>query len=172
MSGLESAFSQLDVFEPYGLNGLDPKAKIYRVCREDEDLTEDIRSKATSEKDEEIDTVNRHLNRGSERKSRYISTTASKAVALEWAFYTKEDKQNIKERKSANPIIEIDLSKIKQEQEATLINLTNEKAFNHFVSGATQINRAKSSQEIIFQWCIPREMFSELKNPPRPPPPK
>ena len=148
-----------------GLQGLDPNSTLYRVCRHNEDLRKDIVSKAQDEKSEEIKTVNQHINCGSKKKSRYISTTASLQVAREWSIYAKEDagKGRIPEKRPRPlRIIKIDLSKIQEKEKRKLINLTNEKVREHFVSGATQINRVKSSQEVIFQWKIPKVMFDIL----------
>ena len=158
-----------------GLQGLDPNSILYRVCRPDEDLDGDILSKARDEKSEEIQTVNKHINCGSRKASRYISTTTSPQVAREWACYAKEDAGKGKkptERESPHRIIKISLSQIQNEEKNKLINLNNEEVRNHFVSGATQINRVKSSQEVIFQWKIPKAMFSEWENPGKLPYPK
>ena len=171
VSNLTKKFETLQVGNDakfMGLQGLEPSSTLYRVCRDDEDLRKPILSKAQDEKSEEIKTVNQHINCGSRKASRYISTTASLLVAREWAFYAKEDagkRGEAKERTHPLRIIEIDLSKIQEEEKRLLINLTNNEVREHFVSGATQISRVKSSQEVIFQWKIPKAMFYVCKKP-------
>ena len=159
----------------YGLQGLDPSTVLYRVCRTDQDISADIVCKAKPGSQESQRSVNQHINSGSKLASRFISTTASRDVALKWAYYTKETPNDVKKRDEPLSIIEINLSKMSGMQELSdLINLTNQEVRNHFVSGATQINRVKSSQEVLFQWRIPKtnssgEIVFELwENPPIP----
>ena len=172
----------------YGLQGLDPNtAVLYRVCRYDEDTDQDILCKAKWGSEEAQRTVNQHINSGSRLASRFISSTVSKDVALQWAFYTKETPKDVKLRPNGpQPIIIIYLSRMKGMPELkNLINLTNEKVREHFVEGSTQINRVKSSHEVLFQWRIPKKncvlkadwyylrlveenVFELWKNPPQP----
>ena len=157
----------------YGLQGLDPNTVLYRVCRSNQDISKDIVCKAKPGSPESKRSVNQHINSGSTHASCFISTTASRDVALKWAYYTKETPDNVKKRNL--PIIEINLSKMSGMQELRdLINLTNQEVREHFISGATQINRVKSSQEVLFQWRIPKRnssgeiVFELWKNPPMP----
>ena len=159
----------------YGLQGLDPNTVLYRVCRSDQDISKDIECKANRGSKESERSVNQHINSGSRLASRFISTTASSDVALEWAYYTKETRGNVIKRSVPLPIIKINLSKMSGMQELSdLINLTNQEVREHFVSGATQISRVKSSQEVLFQWRIPKRnpreeiVFELWENPPMP----
>ena len=167
----------------YGLQGLNPDTVLYRVCRYDQDTDNDILCKAKPGSKEAERTVNQHINSGSRLASRFISSTVSPEVALQWAFYAKETPNDVKLRPNGpQPIIIIYLSKMKGMQELkNLINLTNKEVREHFVKGITQINRVKSSQEVLFQWRIPKKnvikkrdgclevtVFELWKNPPRP----
>ena len=149
---------------------------LYRVCRKDEDITKDIVSKAKQGTPEANRTVNQHINSGGKKDSSYISTTASPEVALQWAHYTKEKPNDVRKREEPLPIIKIDQSKM--EGMSKPINLTNESEREKYISGATQINRVKSSQEVLFEGRIPRQnsrgenVFEEWKNPPNPKKPK
>ena len=161
----------------YGLQGLDPNTVLYRVCRYDQDTDQDILCKAKRGSEEAQRTVNQHIKSGSRLASRFISSTVSKDVALQWAFYTKETPKDVKLRPNGpQPIIIIYLSRMKDMAELeNLINLTNEEVRKHFVKGSTQINRVKSSREVLFQWRIPKKncvlkenVFELWKNPPQP----
>lgn len=168
----------------YGLQGLDPDTVLYRVCRYDQDTDHDILCKAEPGSEEAKRTVNQHINSGSRLASRFISSTVSQDVALQWAFYTKETPNDVKLRPNGpQPIIIIYLSRMKGMPELkNLINLTNKKVREHFVKGITQINRVKSSHEVLFQWRIPKKnwvlkahggyveenVFELWKNPPQP----
>ena len=159
----------------YGLQGLDPNTVLYRVCRSDQDTNKDIVCKAKPGTPDAERSVNQHINSGSTKDSRFISTTASSDVALKWAYYTKESKDDVKKREVPLPMVKVDLSKMAGMQELKdLINLTDQDVREHFVSGATQINRVKSSQEVLFQWRIPKKnpsgkiVFELWKNPPVP----
>ena len=146
----------------YGLYGLRPDTKLYRVCTDDQDTNKDIVCKALRSTEEAKRTVNKHINSGSKFPSRFISTTALYDVAKDWASNTKEDPKNVVPRPGGPlPIIEIDLSRMTGMKELNdLINLTNQEVRTHFVSGATQINRVKSSEEVLFQWRIPKKNAS------------
>ena len=145
----------------YGLQGLSPNAVLYRVCRDDQDTNNDIVCKAKPGTEEATRTVNQHINSGSRLSSQYISTSASSDVVLKWTFYTKETPNDKKMREKPLPIIKIYLSKLAGMEELNdLINLTNKEVREYFVSGATQISRVKSSQEVLFQWCIPKKIES------------
>lgn len=149
---------------------------VYRVCRKDEDISKDIVAKAKQGTPDAKRTVNQHINSGGKKDSIYISTTASPKVAQEWAYYTKESPKDVREREEPLPIIKIDRSKMDGSSKS--INLTKESEREKHVSGATQINRAKSSQEVLFQHRIPKQnsrgenVFEEWKNPPKPEMPK
>ena len=146
----------------------------YRVCRKDEDISKDIVSKAKQGTPDAKRTVNQHINSGSKKDSPYISTTASPKVAQEWAYYTKENPKDVREREEPLRIVKIDRSKM----DGKPIDLTKASEREKYVSGATQINRAKSSQEVLFQDRIPKRnsrgenVFEEWKNPPKPEMPK
>ena len=150
----------------YGLQGLNPDTVLYRVCRYDQDTDNDILCKAKRGSKEAERTVNQHINSGSRLASRFISSTVSRKVALQWAFYTKETTKDVKLRPNGpHPIIIIDLSKMKGMQELKdLINLTNNEVQEHFVKGKPQINRVKSSQEVLFQWRIPKKNFIKKRD--------
>ena len=146
----------------YGLQGLDPDTSVlYRVCRYDQDTDNDILCKAKPGSKEADRTVNQHINSGSRLASQFISSTVSPEVALQWAFYTKETPKDVKLRPNGpHPIIIIDLSKMEGMQELKdLINLTNNEVQEHFVKGKPQINRVKSSKEVLFQWRIPKKNY-------------
>ena len=149
---------------------------VYRVCRKDEDLSKDIVAKAKPGTAEAKRTVNQHINSGSKKASRYISATASPEVARQWSYYTKETPKDVRPRDEPLPIIKIDPSKM--EGTSKPIDLTNESERQKHVSGATQINRVKSSQEVLFKDRIPKQtsrgedVFEEWKNPPKPNMPK
>ena len=146
----------------YGLQGLDPDTSVlYRVCRYDQDTDNDILCKAKPGSKEADRTVNQHINSGSRLASQFISSTVSPEVALQWAFYTKETPKDVKLRPNGpHPIIIIDLSKMEGMQELKdLINLTNNEVQEHFVKGTPQINRVKSSKEVLFQWRIPKKNY-------------
>ena len=89
-------------------------------------------------------------------------------VVLKWAFYAKETPNDIKKREKSLPIIKIYLSKFAGMKDLdNLIDLTNKDVRDYFVSGATQISRVKSSQEVLFLWGISkintsREIVFEL----------
>ena len=153
-----------------GLWGLD---KLYRVCRDDEAIKKGIQCRARGSSR----SVEDHINSGSKYFSRYISTTTSRDVALKWAYYTMENKY-IQEREKPQKIIEIYIFRIPPDTAKKMINLTVEEVRNHFLGGATQICRAKASQEVIFQKFIPKTnqcgetVYRLWKNPPKPPTPK
>lgn len=155
---------------------LEDKSHVYRVCRKDEDLSKDIVAKAKPGTAEAKRTVNQHINSGSKKASPYISATASPDVAREWSYYTKETPKDVRPRDEPRPIIKIDTSKM--EGTSKPIDLTNESERQKHVSGATQINRVKSSQEVLFKDRIPKQnsrgenVFEEWKNPPKPNMPK
>ena len=153
--------------------------KLYRVCRDDENIENAIKCKAGLFREDRRRTVEQHINSGSENNSRFISTTLSRDVALKWAFYTMENKYNIQERFTPLRIIKIDISKIPPETARGMINLTVEEVRNHFLRGATQVCRAKASQEVLFQDQIPEEnprtgeiVYKLWDDPPQPPKPK
>ena len=149
---------------------------LYRVCRKDEDISKDIVAKAKQGTPDAKRTVNQHINSGSKKDSSYISTTASPETAQQWAHYTKENPKDVREREEPLRIIKIDQSKM--DSTCKPIDLTKESEREKYVSGATQINRAKSSQEVLFQDRIPKQnsrgenVFEEWKNPPKPEMPK
>ena len=153
--------------------------KLYRVCRDDENIENAIKCKAALFSDDWLRTVEQHINSGSRKNSRFISTTLSRDVALNWAFYTMENKCNIQERSTPLRIIKIDIGNIPPETARGMINLTVEEVRNHFLRGATQVCRAKASLEVLFKDKIPevnprtREIVYKLwDDPPKPPKPK
>ncbi|CAB3989863.1 Hypothetical predicted protein [Paramuricea clavata] len=162
-----------------GMWGLD---ELYRVCRDDENINPDIVCKANpNDQDSWNRTVEQHINNGSQNSSRFISTTISRDVALKWAYYTMENPSNIEERLTPRRIIKIFISRIPQDTASQMINLTVEEVRNYFLGGATQICRAKSSQEVLFQKYIPfytwyqgssQQVFELWQHPPKPPKPK
>ena len=123
----------------------------YRVCRKDEDISKDIVCKAKQGTPEAQRTVNQHINSGGKKASRFISATASPDVA----HNTKENPKDVRERDAPQPIIKIDLSKLEDTHKP--IDLTSESERGKYVSGATQINRVKSSQEMLFKDRIPKQ---------------
>ncbi len=190
-------FTQEDM-EHCGLWGIDRLQVLYRVCRDDEDLDNDIVSKvgpsppqpsSTPKKEvskkevpkKEVSAkkaVNQHIHSG-HIPTQFISCTASRVKALEWAFYTKGTPYDIQDRPIPRRIIMIHISRIPPETASQIINLTREVVLRHFVSGSTQINRAKSSHEVLFQWRIPKKnsrgedvfelwQHPELEKPPKP----
>ena len=153
--------------------------KLYRVCRDDEKTEKAIKCKAALFSEDWLRTVEQHINSGSGKNSRFISTTLSRDVALKWALYTMENKCNIQERSTPLRIIKIDISKIPPETAREMINLTVEEVRNYFLRGATQVCRAKASLEVLFKDKIPEvnphtgEIVYKLwDDPPKPPKPK
>ena len=141
----------------YGLQGL-PCEVLYRVCRYDEDINRDINCKAPPGTEYEKRTPNQHINSGSKYPSRFISTTTSLKVAKHWAGETWEKQKNV--MPAPPPIIKIYLSRMTGMIELeNMINLSNPLVFGRFISGAIQINRVKSSDEILFQWRIPKKNY-------------
>ena len=146
----------------YGLQGLSPNAVLYRACLPDQDTDKDINSKAKPGSKDADRTVEQHIASGSKKSSRFISTTASHDVVFKWAT-------------EGQPIIKIYLSRMAGMPAIDeMINLTNTEVREHFIKGATHRNWAKSSQEVLFQWCIPKKnsrgenVFEVWKNPPKP----
>lgn len=182
-------FSAEDIFL-CGLQGIQPTGALYRALRPDENVDGNILSKAipnfVSVNQPQIAqiAVNQHIHSG-HIPSQFISTSLSLEKITEWAYYTMENPKNIQERPTPLQIIQIHISRLPERSVSGMINLTNEQVRNHFVSGDTQINRAKSSQEVLLQWEIPKinlivkcdefgqlglvpEVVFELIDPPKP----
>ena len=125
----------------YGLQGLDPDAILYRACNKDADISKDILCK-----DPNSDrTVEQHIASGSKKPSRYISTTTSSKVILKWA-------------EEGQPLMKIYVSRLDgMETLDKMINLTDKDVREHFIKGAIHKNWAKSSKEVLFQYCIPKK---------------
>ena len=129
----------------YGLQGLKEDGVLYRACLKEQDIDKDIVCKAKPGTPDANRTVEQHIASGSKKPSRFISTTASPAVASKWAT-------------DGQPIIEIHLSKMAGMKELDeMIDLTNTAVRERFLKGAINRNRAKSSQEVLFQWRIPKK---------------
>jgi hypothetical protein len=129
----------------YGLQGLKKDGVLYRACLKEQDIDKDIVSKAKPGTPDANRTVAQHIASGSKKSSRFISTTASSDVVSNWAT-------------EGQPIIKIHLSKMAGMKALDeMINLTNTEVREHFLKGATHRNWAKSSQEVLFQWCIPKK---------------
>ena len=148
-----------------GFHGL--TGTVYRVCRPDEDLQKDIECRDPNS----TRTVEQHVASGRKYPSRFISCTANDEVARLWAYYAMHTKTRAK-RKNPLRIIKISVDKLKStETEGHCINLTNESVRNHFIKGSTNRSWVISSQEVLFEYSIPKASFAIWPNPPVPDPP-
>lgn len=152
----------------YGFQGfqglIDESQYVYRVCRPDENIENGIHcSDSQSNR-----TVAQHVASGTRHPSRFISTTADELTARLWAFF-EMDTPDRSERPEPLRIIIIYLDRVRgTTQEEGCVNLNNQKVREHFITGATHRNFAKSSREVLFQYTIPHEMYDILEDPQRP----
>lgn len=165
LAGIEGGSSVGNCNDLYGFQGLiDESQYVYRVCRPDEDIENGIHcSDPQSNR-----TVAKHVASGTRHPSRFISTTADELTARLWAFF-EMDTPDRSERPEPLRIIIIYLDRVRgTTQEEECINLNNQKVREHFITGATHRNFAKSSREVLFQYTIPHEMYDILEDPQRP----
>ena len=165
LAGIEGLSLVGNCNDPYGFQGLiDESQYVYRVCRPDEDIENGIHCRDPYSNR----NVEQHVASGTKHPSRFISTTAGELTARLWAFF-EMDTPDRSERPEPLRIIIIYLDRVRgTTQEEECINLNNQKVREHFITGATHRNFAKSSREVLFQYTIPHEMYDILEDPERP----